>query len=110
MLRANEGIVHTLPGTPINADDTSWFELRTEMADSGASQQLRFLVDQFSLHSLGHGQNGALFFIVFVDGHDDGLVGGQARGQDQTLVVAMNHNDGPNKAGAETPGGGPAVL
>jgi endonuclease/exonuclease/phosphatase family metal-dependent hydrolase len=48
VLRANEPVAHTLPNVPINADDVAWFELRTEAADSGEAQSLRFVVDQFS--------------------------------------------------------------
>lgn len=48
VLRANEPIVHTLPGAPVNATDTTWFQLHTEKAYSGQAQDLQFLVDQFS--------------------------------------------------------------
>jgi len=37
-----------LPSTPLNAEDTTWFQIRTERADSGKSQQLRFVVDQYT--------------------------------------------------------------
>jgi hypothetical protein len=49
VLLANEPLVHSLPESPINAEDVAWFELRTERADSGESQFLRFIVDQFAL-------------------------------------------------------------
>ena len=48
LLRANEAVAHALPAMPVNADDTSWFQLRTEAADSGVSQDLRFIVDGFN--------------------------------------------------------------
>jgi hypothetical protein len=32
----------------VNADDTMWFELDTEATDSGAAQDLRFVVDQYA--------------------------------------------------------------
>lgn len=48
LLRANEPVTHALPAMPVNADDTSWFQLRTERADSGASQSQRFVVDGFN--------------------------------------------------------------
>lgn len=48
VLEAGLPIQHTLPGVPINPDDTAWFELHTEKADSGNAQKLRFAVDQFA--------------------------------------------------------------
>ena len=48
LCRANEPITHALPAIPVNAEDTSWFQLRTEAADSGASQDLKFVVDGFN--------------------------------------------------------------
>ncbi|HWM94625.1 MAG TPA: endonuclease/exonuclease/phosphatase family protein [Thermoanaerobaculia bacterium] len=48
VLSANQSINHTLPNLPINPDDTAWFELHTEKADSGRPQSLRFAVDQFA--------------------------------------------------------------
>lgn len=48
VLRANDPVVHTLPPSPINADDTAWFEFRTQVADSGVAQDLSCVVDQFS--------------------------------------------------------------
>lgn len=47
VIGANDPIVHSLPPGPASADATSWFELRTEEADSGKSQNLRFIVDKF---------------------------------------------------------------
>jgi hypothetical protein len=44
LLRASEPVTHDLPPTPINADDVVWFELRTEAALSGSSQDLRFRI------------------------------------------------------------------
>ncbi len=48
VLEAQLPIQHTLPNVPINTDDTAWFELHTEKADSGKAQKLRFVVDQFA--------------------------------------------------------------
>ncbi len=48
VLQAQMPIQHTLPNVPINPDDTAWFELHTEKADSGKAQKLRFVVDQFT--------------------------------------------------------------
>jgi len=48
LVRANETVTHALPPMPVNADDTTWFQLRTEAADSGASQDLRFVVDGYN--------------------------------------------------------------
>lgn len=47
VLEAQSPVKHLLPGVPINPDDTAWFELRTEKADSGDAQRLRFAVDKF---------------------------------------------------------------
>ncbi len=48
VLRACDPVHHTLPPTPINADDTAWFELLPEVADSGLPQNAVFVVDQFA--------------------------------------------------------------
>ena len=48
VLRANEPLTHTLPATPINTDDTAWFELQLEVADSGSPQDLHFILDGFT--------------------------------------------------------------
>ncbi|MBZ0251818.1 MAG: hypothetical protein K8I02_00645, partial [Candidatus Methylomirabilis sp.] len=48
VLRANETVATTLPGIPINADDTAWFEFHAERADSGAAQSLKLTVDDYA--------------------------------------------------------------
>ena len=52
----------------------------------------------------------ALLGIVLEDGHDHGLGGGQAGRQDQSLVVAVDHDHGADDAARDGPGGGLAVL
>jgi len=42
----------SLPGAPINADDTAWYELHTESADSGMAQDLRLFVDNYAPDAL----------------------------------------------------------
>ena len=48
--------------------------------------------------------------VVFVDRHDDHLRGGQARRQDEPLIVAVHHDNRPDKARGKAPGRGPAEL
>lgn len=44
-LAANHPEDYTLPPTPVNADDTFWFELHLEKATSGALQELLFFAE-----------------------------------------------------------------
>ena len=46
----------------------------------------------------------------FVDGHDDHLVGGDLRGEDEAIVIAVRHHQCPDEAGADAPAGGPNVV
>jgi hypothetical protein len=48
LIRANDPMDHAMPPTPVNADDTLWFQVRTQAADSGRPQSLRFIVDNFN--------------------------------------------------------------
>ena len=48
--------------------------------------------------------------VVFVDGDDDDLDGGQSRRHNQAVVVAVGHDEGADEAGADAPAGGPGVL
>ncbi|MCA9771807.1 MAG: hypothetical protein KC466_05320, partial [Myxococcales bacterium] len=47
-LRAFENYAHTMPGVPVAPDDRFWFEIHTEAADSGGSQNLAFQVGAFA--------------------------------------------------------------
>src|SRR6266853_1783744 len=51
-----------------------------------------------------------LLFVGLEDGHDDHLVRREPWGKDQSLIVAMNHNDGADKACRKAPRRRPAML
>ncbi len=60
VLRPYDPVDYQFPDTPLNAEDTAWFELHTEQAFSGASQELRFALrvnksdkDNFELYLRG---------------------------------------------------------
>ena len=48
--------------------------------------------------------------VVFVNGDDDDLDGGQARWHNQTVVVAVGHDECADEARADAPAGGPGEL
>lgn len=74
VLRANEPVTHAAPGIPVNADDTMWFQLRTEAADSGRSQDLHF----------------------YVDGYNQDILSIELRREDGTTVVASDATASPD--------------
>ena len=49
-------------------------------------------------------------FFFGGDGDDDDLGGGDARGEDDAVVIAVGHNDGADEAGADSPAGGPCQF
>ena len=51
---------------------------------------------------------GSVFFFVD-EGEDDDLGGCQARGQDESVVVAVGHEQSADQPGGDAPGGGPGV-
>ena len=50
------------------------------------------------------------FCIVFVNGHNDDLDGGETWRHDEAVVVAVGHDECADEAGADTPAGGPGEL
>ena len=65
---------------------------------------------QLVLHLGNHGHHFGFFVVVLVNWHDDNLEGCQLGRQDQTLVIAVGHDDGADEASGKTPGSGPDVL
>ncbi len=67
-------------------------------------------LDQFRLQFARGVEDGSLFFVGLEDRDDDDLIGSKLRRQDQALIVAVDHDDGPNDARGEPPRSRPAML
>src|SRR6202021_4079517 len=66
--------------------------------------------DKFLPQLLGALQNAPFLVVRLINRHDDQLKRGQPRRENQSLVVAMHHNNRPDKTGGKPPRSSPAML
>ncbi len=76
-------------------------------ADGLAIVALRF---QIGFEAVAEIHYGGFFFVVAEDRNDDNVGRSETRGQDETVVVGVGHDEAADEARADAPGSGPAEF